>query len=384
MRNTLLMLLGISTSIYSLDSHGQVVGKYVTLGPDKVVSVKVDDVKKTINAKLSDYITDLEIIPLENSQKALTDGYHITVSDSYIGVYGSSNSPFKLFDRKTGKHIATCGNIGRGPNEYFAVYSAQIDQAANRIYLLPWHMNKILVYDLTGKAFDPIPTPWAMPKGQLRVDGVKKRVIVAALPFKGGPKSMVWEQDFTGKVLSQVSAKQFELNADFSHEILSGNNTPTFDISLISLNIRPDTLYNYETGRLKPVFTLDFKSEENRPIYSYLELPKTFMASISQKSTTDGNNYVADKTRWLAVDKKSLEATWIKITDDLLGASLEWLPFSGGYYVQNIEPTLLLEQIEKAVTKGGLHMDAGKYIDLIKKRVTEDGNNVVIIGKLRK
>ena len=38
-------------------------------------------------------------------------------------------TPFKLFDRATGKFLRNIGNIGRGPGEYRYISMAQIDES---------------------------------------------------------------------------------------------------------------------------------------------------------------------------------------------------------------------------------------------------------------
>ena len=50
------------------------------------------------------------------------------------------------------------------------VYDAKLDEANNRIYILPWNASQLLVYDLQGKVLDPIPLCLRCPKAKFSVD----------------------------------------------------------------------------------------------------------------------------------------------------------------------------------------------------------------------
>ena len=94
----------------------------------------------------------------------------------------NKQTPYKLFDR-TVKFITNIGSYGQGPNEYQNTYAEQLDEANNRIYILPWQSSKILVFDLKGNALDPIPLCLRVPKGKFRVNTAKSEVTVKVLPF---------------------------------------------------------------------------------------------------------------------------------------------------------------------------------------------------------
>lgn len=370
--------------------NSNVIAERVAVGKDSVVRVVVSNVKDTVTINLSELITDVEIVPLENINEAYTSVSLTYLSDSYIGMAGGTENPFKLFDRKTGKFIANLGNVGRGPNEYFAVYSAQIDEPNNRAYLLPWNQSQILVFDLAGNALEPIPTPYGMPKGQFKVDAAKGAITISIVPFKGGAKSVVWQQDFKGNILNEVSAEPLALQPDFSNEVSLGNNTDAFDFSLLTWDGKPDSLYHYVDGRLKPVFTLDFELSTDKqqfgqaPIHTFIELPTIYIASVSFPKQVGENSYTTTEPQLLYVDKATLRGGWMRLENDILGTgTMIYASFSGGYFIENLEPIGLLEQVDKALEKGGLSDQVTERLMKIKSVAKEDGNNIVIIGKLK-
>lgn len=143
---------------------------------------------------MSQLTEELQIVKLDNRDEALIGGWiRTTVGEKYILVSNNKQTPYKLFDR-TGKFITNIGSYGQGPNEYLNTYAEQLDEANNRIYILPWQSSKILVFDLKGNALDPIPLCLRVPKGKFRVNTAKSEVTVTVLPFPKWP-AVVWTQD---------------------------------------------------------------------------------------------------------------------------------------------------------------------------------------------
>ena len=62
------------------------------------------------------------------------------------------------------------------------------------------------------------------------------------------------------------------------------------------------------------------------------------------------------------------------------------MPFhcSNGYYTQNIEPTVLIERIEKALANTTIDADKRKKLEDLLASIDEDDNNYIFIGKLKK
>ena len=110
------------------------------------------------------------------------------------------------------------------------LYDDQIDEKNNRIYLLPWTTNKILVFDMQGNALPPIPLPNRIPKGVFNIDTQKGQLTMGMIPFKWLENNMtVWQQDFKGNILQQVNGEQFYVGDDYSNEVYNTKNTTSFD-----------------------------------------------------------------------------------------------------------------------------------------------------------
>lgn len=151
-------------------------------GTDSIVVLDVGLIKDTMQIRLSQLVDDLEIIKLETRDTALVKSGYMAVSDQYM-LLGSYLMPCKLFD-KNGTFLRQIGGLGQGPGEYTNIYDAQIDEVNNRIYMLPWTSNQLLVFDLDGNILPPIPLPARVPKGVFRVDTKKNLLTMGILPFR--------------------------------------------------------------------------------------------------------------------------------------------------------------------------------------------------------
>lgn len=398
---SVVMLCGCASPSSNNDnlSGVKVIATKVAVGKDSVITLNIRNLSDTIDLFLSDFVDTVEVIQLEDKEVAYVNASNTVISDSYIGVAGNTSIPFKFFDRKTGKFISKIGDVGRGPGEYFAIYSAQIEEAHNRIYLLPWMQQAILTYDLQGNPLEPIPTPYNMPKAQLRVDSERETITIGVLPFEG-IQAAVWKQDFKGNILSEVPAGQFTLVPDYSNEVEVGNNVELFDISYLTWTGNPDSLYNFvpQENRLKPVFTIDFNftgktqsekfnfsPDEKTPIHNYYDLPKYFMASVSFPKKSRGNSWETSAPVYLMVDKHSLKASYVRFKNDLLGGFKSWPSFKQGYYIYNSEPNRLVETLKKALSENGntLSKEVKERMQSLIEQINPEGNNVVMIGKMR-
>ncbi|NDV67153.1 6-bladed beta-propeller [Bacteroides sp. 224] len=356
-------------------------------GSDRVVVCDFSKMNDTISLPLSYLAEEMQIVKLDNRDEALVGGRgRTTVTDSYILVSNKKQTPFRLFDRK-GKFITNIGTYGQGPNEYQNTYDEQLDEKHNRIYILPWMTRKILVFDLQGNAYNPIPLPWNVPKGQFRVNTADSLVTVTTLPFEGMP-SVVWVQDFKGKVKQSVSTHHFKVPRDFSNEVMATRNTDAYDVMLlVATPTRKDTLYHYnqKENRLIPRFTTTYP-EDKVPIHSYMELPGCYLGSVQSPVKVSEYITVGSKPTWYIVDKKTMKGNYLHLMNDFLGSTSpeSWPAIRNGYYVMNIEPLELKEKLEKAIASPKLSKEKKKELIKLSESLDENGNNVVLFAKLKK
>ena len=347
----------------------------------------------SIRIPLSQLVEDLEIVRLENKDEAYVRNTSIRISDNYILLHSSRNMPFKLFDRK-GKFVCDIGSVSRLPGGYSQIYDFQLDEAHNRIYLMPWNATELKVYDLQGHVQPSTPLnnpdekPWKLPKSVFHVDGDKQEVTVFTLPWKNNPR-MVWVQDFQGRVLKEQAPTPFNLTNTYSYEIHRNYNTPHFDFSLLDFAPqKEDTLYHYESAinRLLPAFTLDFP-EGKIQIHDHQELPTCIVGTLIGRmeevglTTTETRDHID-----FIVDKRTLRGGRYQVYNDFLGnIPVYWMDESRhGYYARNLSPAMLKEELEAALRRNDLTPAMRqKVLHWLESIDVERDNNYLLIGKLK-
>ena len=370
-------------------ANSPIVGQYVQVGTDKVMSCDQKLLADTVRIPLSFFAEELEIVKLDNRDEALVGQTGMTISDNYILMHGRQPNPFKLFDRK-GNFLTNIGTIGQGPGEYQMVYDAKLDEANNRIYILPWNASQLLVYDSQGKVLDPIPLCLRCPKAKFSVDLPEDKVSVVVLPFKGYP-AVAWIQDLKGNRISCIEPGHLEAPQDFSNEVTAGFNLPgTFDVNILCIMpTRVDSLYQYDedNSRLIPTFTLNFPNTDKIPWHGYGEWPHHFIGDFSEPpievapgAWTNGQTY-----HYIVV-KKPGKGSFFTLYNDYFGNLEIGYPsyaFSNGYYTRNIEPGNLLTDIENALKNQEISDDMRKKLTDLQASIDENDNNYVMIAKLK-
>ena len=93
----------------------------------KFLSVNFNEINKNAEIRLSSMVGEPEIIALDSRcPEAYTPISFYYISDNYIGIFGRTGVPYKIFDRKSGKYMSDIGKCRRGPGEYFIVSSSVI------------------------------------------------------------------------------------------------------------------------------------------------------------------------------------------------------------------------------------------------------------------
>jgi len=167
-----LPVFGISVLLlFSCNDNRQ--GKKLTQDDCPVIAYKngsltvldMSSIKDTLNVPLSAFVSDFEMIRLDNSDEALMGGsWAFAVSKNYLGIYDFKLRNYKLF-KKNGEYIRTVTSAGQGPDEFlFGLIDTYIDEENNRVYLLSSMAKKLLVFDLEGNAQQHIPFPFIVHK----------------------------------------------------------------------------------------------------------------------------------------------------------------------------------------------------------------------------
>ena len=354
---------------------------------DNVTTLHLDRVKDTLDLPVSQLLEDFRIIPLDNRKEVLIKNEFVTAYDNYIRTGGSMEEPCRLFD-KTGRFLCQIGANGQGPGEYWAVYDDYIDEANNRIYLMPWNAKSMLVYDLNGKYLSSIPLPTLVPKGVFTIDTKRKLLTIGLLPFNEiNGASVVWQQDFEGNILHRVDAAPYAIEGDYSNEVSSyRNNSGTFDFTIFHWVPVADTLYHFivEENRLAPVFTL--QQPEEKIQHDYIELPNHFLVDIPTDYATGQYGTSVSSRICVIVDKKTLKGAYVRLYNDWLGSVPQYVTFcfKNGYFAYTMDPGNLLDNIEAALSHPDrLNEEQLTQLKSLQNSVNANDNNYLFIGKIK-
>ncbi|MDR1865200.1 MAG: hypothetical protein LBR08_06470 [Bacteroidales bacterium] len=86
------------------------------------------------------------------------------------------------------------------------------------------------------------------------------------------------------------------------------------------------------------------------------------------------------------MEKSTLKGAFFKLQNDYLGGlEIGWpsYAFSNGYYVSNVEPAHLLENLEQALSNKKLTTDLRKKLTDLKNSVKETDNNYIFYAKMK-
>lgn len=360
-----------------------IVGSVKVVNGDSIWVCNFAALKDTVTLPLSALAEEFQIVKLDGRDEALVPVRNTLVSDNYILVYGQQQTPFKLFE-KSGKFLANVGSFGQGPGEYQMVYDAQIDETAGRIYILPWNAKALLTYDLQGKYVQSIPLPTLVPKGKFKVDSSNSTLSVFILPFNNLPY-VAWRQDLQGNLLDTIPGRHLAVRPDFSNEVFSGKINGKLDVFLFTFfELRPDTLYHLDEGRLNPRFTVDYSSKEI-PIHFYQEMPHHFAGYLAAKKQVGEGSYTTEVPAYYIMDKKTLKGAFYQLVNDYLGDMPADLFVNGDYYTLNMEPATLKEALKKHLeVKMDISSKERERLQKLADSINENDNNYILYAKLKK
>ncbi|MFI3268565.1 MAG: 6-bladed beta-propeller, partial [Rikenellaceae bacterium] len=360
---------------------------------DGLIMINTGDVKDTIDVPLSEFVEDLEIIELDPAIEAYVGPYTPIVSKNYLILYDNNNQ-CKLFDRKTGKFITKIGAIGHGPGEYeHLVIYGTINEKRNSIYLASYYAKNIIEYDLEGnfKRNIPIFSDRIHRYTKFTIDDEKDIVTIFAFPYN----ALVWQQDFEGNALNDFIKIETN-NCMYSSTRLSTLNN-SFNISVNKCFNKQDTLYSYdrENHVLKPIFTtkIDGISEceeftDTKAYAYYAETSEYFISRIFYLNyvTIDGRKRLSYMDiNNLAVNKNSLSANYIRITNDFFFDIRAEFVCNRDYYAYAFSADDILAISEEFNEEKRAKADPKmlERVDKLLETLTEESNTVVLIGKLK-
>lgn len=112
-----------------------------------VISVDID---KQDKVSVFDLFSNIRIIPLETTDESLLASiFRIVKYENNIYILDRKQHTLLIFD-DNGKYISKINNLGRGPEEYSAIYDVKINPFTKNLELLD-PMGKLLAFTLSGE-----------------------------------------------------------------------------------------------------------------------------------------------------------------------------------------------------------------------------------------
>lgn len=349
-------------------------------------------VKQKMDIPLSDLVSDVKLIKLENTTKEMmvSSNDNVCISEHYIVAYGSGSLVSKLFDTN-GKFIAYIGSIGNGPGEYSPwVETVQIDEEEGLIYQTTiTRQDEVNVYSLkTGRYIENIPLAEQGNRARLLVDATAQRITVLHVPMPH-IKNIVWQQDFSGKIIHSVPAQSY-MDEAYTNSVYGWNPGCVEPVlsqvhnkltaGFIHYFPTKDSLYVFDGDKLTPYFTIRYRDNANPPFHTVDETEHCFLITLYKD---DGMFKILDKR--ILLDKKTLRGCETDLYLDALGdMPIDFIPtFQGNFLFYNFSPDDLQEKIEAALKLPHISNQKKMELEELLNKIQPDDNNYILIGKLK-
>lgn len=342
-----------------------VIAKREVINGDTVIVCDSKLVKQKKNIPLDLLVDSFEIIKMDNKrEEALISKRfpNLYFTENYIGVTAYSYFPMKLFS-KDGTFVRHIGARGQGPGEYAVIDAVYMDEKNDRIYILPFSADYVLVYDFKGNIYPRIKLAESLLYGStIKVYGEKKQVLVTK-PISPDTNYYVWIQDFEGNLIQGAKTSDYYKDVtSFSESTITHFRTDAIELFRFGVLNGNEFLYHYdiENNKLIPQFRIDGDEQ-----YIFIhELPNHFVVEKAQSTGTSDNDLFTEK---LIVDKKTLRGCYFDgfetasglilgnycILNQMYGANFAVLDFSSkvSEYIQKIKEESLTSKQKQELQK---------------------------------
>ncbi|MBR6621435.1 MAG: hypothetical protein IKK90_02975, partial [Bacteroides sp.] len=204
------------TSEQAIEDIWTLVAEWKVVEGDSVMVADVNKAEVETTLPLEMIADDYQVIKLDKEAEEYSILSDAFITENYIGISNYSNEPFRLF-KKDGTFLRQIGALGEEENgKYRVVSNAQIEEANNRIYIMPENIKEVpmskrkierkapilLAYDLKGNFLHEIPLVcWVGFGSSFKVDAQKGEIIVIGKEVKTEHKEYrTWVQDMKGNL----------------------------------------------------------------------------------------------------------------------------------------------------------------------------------------
>ena len=388
----------ISPDIKPLENDWDVVAHWSLIEGDSVMVADVNKAEVETTLPLEMIADDYQVIKLDKEAEEFRELSDAFITENYIGISSYNNEPFRLF-KKDGTFFRPIGALGEEENgNYETVSNAQIDEANNRIYIMPANHKKtpttkspvLLAYDLAGNFLHEIPLACRIGFGSsFKVDAPKGEIIVIGQEVRPERKEYrTWVQDMEGNLKYGIYDEDKKNDDGYGIMTMSFYHTDaveTFAVvspSMYSDREETEFLYhlNQEERRLVPKFQAVTKEKSN---FIY-ELPSYYIV----ESTMHAGDADA-KTPQCIIDKKTLKGARFNgfVTPEglLLDQYTLLSKTRNGYFSLVEKESRILKRIQKT-DKSKLTKEQRKKLEQLYEKLNSDKNDdtILFMAKFKK
>lgn len=360
-------------------------------------SVMVADVSKAeveTTLPLEMIADDYQVIKLGKEAEEYSELSDAFITDNYIGISCNSHSPLRLF-KKDGTFVTQVGSFGEEENngKYWTVSNVQIDEANNRIYIMPRNINEhptfarkdptLLVYDLKGNYLHEIPLAcWIGFGSNFKVDTEKGEIIVIGKEVSPESKRYrTWVQDMKGNLIYGIYDEDKKNDDYFGYGTVSLFHTDAMEtFAEIGSEVpitRKETEFLYHLNREKRRLVPKFQARTKEITNAIYELPSYYIVE-STMHAGDADT----KTPKCIIDKKTLKGARFNGFVTPEGLLLDQYTFlantRNGYFSLVEKESRMLKRIQN-MDKSKLTKEQRKKLEQLYQKLNSDKNDDTIL-----
>lgn len=390
-----------SASEQAIEDTWTPIARWEVIKGDSVMICDADKPEVETTLPLELIAEDYQVIKLDKEAEEFSELSDAFITDNYIGISCNSHSPLCLF-KKDGTFVTQVGSFGEEENngKYWTVSNVQIDEANNRIYIMPRNINEhptfagkdptLLVYDLKGNYLHEIPLAcWIGFGSNFKVDTEKGEIIVIGKEVNPERKEYrIWVQDMKGNLIYGVYDEDKMNDESLALGIVSLFHTDAIDtyaiVSPSAYSVRKETEFLYHLNQKERRLVPKFQAKTKKISNFIYELPWYYIV----ESTVHALN--ADtKTPKTIVNKKTLKGAHFNgfvTPEGLLLNQYDLLAKTRNGYFSLIEKeSRILERIQKT-DKTKLTKEQRKKLDQLYQQLNSDKNDdtILFMAKFKK
>ena len=368
---------------------------------DSVMICEADKPEVETTLPLELIAEDYQVIKLGKEAEEYSELSDAFITDNYIGISCNSHSPFRLF-KKDGTFVTQVGSFGEEENngKYWTVSNVQIDEANNRIYIMPRNINEhptfarkdptLLVYDLKGNYLHEIPLAcWIGFGSNFKVDTEKGEIIVIGKEVSPESKRYrTWVQDMKGNLIYGIYDEDKKNDDYFGYGTVSLFHTDAMEtFAEIGSEVpitRKETEFLYHLNREKRRLVPKFQAKTKEKRNLVYELPWYYIVESTVHALSADT-----KTPKTIVNKKTLKGADFNgfvIPEGLLLDQFSLLSKTrNGYFSLVEKENRILKRIQKT-DKSKLTKEQQKKLEQLYEKLNSDKNDdtILFMAKFKK